>query len=134
MLHNKPVIIKERLSLLWQVYEDIIRLSQSGRLRRLVGSLRNLIKAHLACFSVTNKFLPCVDCEQSLFFFSFSDSSARARERRSCKTRETRVSRTFSHVRGHLRVSREIVGGGRFMSQDLLIKDGSAVVSVMQVQ
>ena len=106
MLHNKPVTIKERLSLLWQVYEDIMRLSQSARLRRLVGSLRNLIKARFACFSVTNKFLPCVDCEQSLFFFRFSESSARARERRSRETRETRVSRTFNHARGHLRVSR----------------------------
>ena len=105
MLHNKPVIIKERLSLLWQVYEDIISLLQSARLRCLVGSLRHLIKARFACFSVTNKFLPCVDCEQSLFFFRFSERSRRAQERRSRDTRETRASRTFSHARGHLRVS-----------------------------
>ena len=38
-----------------------------------------------------------LDCEQSLFFFRFSESSARARELPSC---------AFSQVRGHLRVSR----------------------------
>ena len=40
-----------------------------------------------------------IDCEQSLVFFRFSESNARARERRSRETRETRA-------RGHLRVSR----------------------------
>ena len=39
---------------------------------------------------------PTIDCEQSLFFFRFSESNARARERRSA----------ISHARGHLRVSR----------------------------
>ena len=34
--------------------------------------------------------LHCLDCEQSLFFFRFSESNARARERRSRETRETR--------------------------------------------
>ena len=33
-----------------------------------------------------------LDCEQSLFFFSFSESNARARERRSRETRETRAA------------------------------------------
>ena len=33
-----------------------------------------------------------IDCEQSLFFFRFSKGSGRARERRSCETRETRVA------------------------------------------
>ena len=33
-----------------------------------------------------------VDCEQSLFFFRFSESNARARERRSRETRETRAA------------------------------------------
>ena len=33
-----------------------------------------------------------VDCEQSLFFFRFSKSNARARERRSRETRETRAA------------------------------------------
>ena len=62
-----------------------------------------------------------LDCEQSLFFFRFSESNARARERRSRETRETRAaareekrvsffvplpSRAISHARGHLRVSR----------------------------
>ena len=59
-----------------------------------------------------------VDCEQSLFFFRFSERNARARERRSCETRETRaaareekkkvplLSRAISHARGHLRFSR----------------------------
>ena len=32
-----------------------------------------------------------VDCEQSLFFFRFSESNACARERRSRETRETRA-------------------------------------------
>ena len=32
-----------------------------------------------------------IECEQSLFFFRFSKSSARARERRSRETRETRT-------------------------------------------
>ena len=32
-----------------------------------------------------------IDSEQSLFFFRFSESSARARERRSRETRETRA-------------------------------------------
>ena len=46
-----------------------------------------------------------IDCEQSLFFFRFSESNARARERRSRETRETRAA-AISHARGHLRVSR----------------------------
>ena len=33
-----------------------------------------------------------LDCEQSLFFFRFSESNARARERRSRETRETRAA------------------------------------------
>ena len=33
-----------------------------------------------------------IDCEQSLFFFRFSGSNARARERRSRETRETRAA------------------------------------------
>ena len=41
-----------------------------------------------------------LDCEQSLFFFRFSESNARARERRS------RPYHAISHARGHLRVSR----------------------------
>ena len=32
-----------------------------------------------------------IDCEQSLFFFRFSKSSARTREQRSLETRETRA-------------------------------------------
>ena len=39
-----------------------------------------------------------LDCEQSLFFFRFSESKARARE--------PLPSRAISHARGHLRVSR----------------------------
>ena len=64
---------------------------------------------------------PTLDWEQSLFFFRLSESNARARERRSRETRETRAaareekrvsffvplpSRAISHARGHLRVSR----------------------------
>ena len=33
-----------------------------------------------------------LDCEQSLFFFRFSKSNARARERRNRETRETRAA------------------------------------------
>ena len=33
-----------------------------------------------------------LDCEQSLFFFRFSESSARAREGQSRETRETRAA------------------------------------------
>ena len=51
-------------------------------------------------FSITWSSWKPLDCEQSLFFFRFSESNARARERRSCETRETRAAR------GHLRVSR----------------------------
>ena len=54
-----------------------------------------------------------LDCEQSLFFLRFSMGSARARERRSRETRETRAAiwaplqaRAISLARGHLRVSR----------------------------
>ena len=46
-----------------------------------------------------------LDCEQSLFSFRFSESNARAWERRSRETRETRAPCAISHARGHLRVS-----------------------------
>ena len=50
----------------------------------------------------------CVDFEQSLFFFRFSNGNARARERCAEKPRdagnEGASSRAFSHARGHLRV------------------------------
>ena len=51
-------------------------------------------------FSITRPSWKPLDCEQSLFFFRFSESNARARERRSRETRETRAAL------GHLRVSR----------------------------
>ena len=41
---------------------------------------------------------PHIDCEQSFFFFRFSESNARARERRSRETRETRASRLVPSV------------------------------------
>ena len=44
-----------------------------------------------------------VDCEQSLFFFRFSKGSARARERRSSETSETRaVAREERECLSHL--------------------------------
>ena len=65
---------------------------------------------------------PTLDWEQSLFFFRLSESNARARERRSRETRETRAAACLSHLapseshlislisrhqsRGRLRVSR----------------------------
>ena len=54
-----------------------------------------------------------LDCEQSLFFFRFSKSNARARggeaARRAKRGRQPEKplpSRAISHARGHLRVSR----------------------------
>ena len=49
-----------------------------------------------------------LDYEQTLFLFRFSNGKARARERRSRETLETRAapSRAISLARGHLRVSR----------------------------
>ena len=51
--------------------------------------------------SIVEYASPVLDCEQSLFFFRFSERNARARERRGRETRETRA---ISHARGHLRV------------------------------
>ena len=42
-----------------------------------------------------------IDCEQSLFFYRFSESNARGRERRSRDTQNK-----GSQARSHLRVSR----------------------------
>ena len=39
-----------------------------------------------------------LDCEQSLLFFRFSESNARARERRRRETRETRVAACLSRL------------------------------------
>ena len=53
-----------------------------------------------------------LDCEQSLFYFRFSESSARARKWRNGEPRETRVplsSRAVRHALGHLRVSRVLL-------------------------
>ena len=49
-----------------------------------------------------------LDCEQSLFFFRFSESNARARERRSRETRETRAA---SVTRVAICVSRVLLDG-----------------------
>ena len=65
-----------------------------------------------------------VDCEHSLFFFIFSEGSARAREHRAkprnarnegSSQRRKRVapSRTLSNARGHLRVSSVLLDGPR---------------------
>ena len=53
------------------------------------------------------------DCQQSLVFFSFSEGSARERERRAAKPREARNEGAFSHARGHLRVSAVLLNGPR---------------------
>ena len=53
-----------------------------------------------------------LDCEQSFFYFRFSESSARARKWRNGEPRETRVplsSRAVRHAFGHLRVSRVLL-------------------------
>ena len=67
-----------------------------------------------------------IDCEQSLFFFRFSEGSARLRECRAARNevgiprRKKRVSflvplpsRALNHERGHLRVSRVLLDGPR---------------------
>ena len=66
-----------------------------------------------------------LDCEWSLFFFRFSESNARARERRSRKTRETRaISRLAPSVtRVAICVSRVLLDG-------LQKKEGLLVVYV----
>ena len=46
-------------------------------------------------------FIKTLDCEQSLFFFRFSESSARAWERRSRETRETRAAARASPFSRH---------------------------------
>ena len=53
-----------------------------------------------------------LDCEQSLFFFRFSESNALARERRSRETRETRAARLAPSVtRVAICVSRVLLDG-----------------------
>ena len=49
-----------------------------------------------------------LDCEQSLFFFRFSEGSAGERERRAA-----RKEGTFRHARGHLRISHVLLDGPR---------------------
>ena len=46
-------------------------------------------------------FIKTLDCEQSLFFFRFSESNARAREPRNRETRETRAAARASPVSRH---------------------------------
>ena len=69
-----------------------------------------------------------IDCEQSLFFFIFSEGSARARESRARREKRGLLpekkkerfsvfvplpSRTLSNPRGHLRVSSVLLDGPR---------------------
>ena len=49
-------------------------------------------RARFQGLRVIMKAIILLDCQQSLFFFRFSESNARARERRSRETRETRVA------------------------------------------
>ena len=51
-----------------------------------------------------------VDCEQSLFFFRFSEGSARARERRAAKPRD---ARNDGGARSYLRLSCVLLDGPR---------------------
>ena len=50
-----------------------------------------------------------LDCEQSLFFFRFSESNARARERRSRETREPRPLPSRAVTRVAICVSRVLL-------------------------
>ena len=78
-----------------------------------------LLHNSTATFCVWIKAL--IDCEHSLFFFRFSEGSARAREKRRRQPEKKKewlfffvpVSRAFSQARGHLRVSRVLLDGPR---------------------
>ena len=78
-----------------------------------------------------------IDCEQSLFFFRFSEGSARSRECRAARNevgiprRKKRVSflvplpsRALNHERGHLCVSRLLLDGPRKKERLLVVYRG----------
>ena len=47
---------------------------------------------------VPQPIIQTIDCEQSLFFFRFSESNARARERQSCEKRLSRLAPSVTRV------------------------------------
>ena len=75
-----------------------------------------------------------VDCEQSLFFFRFSESNARARERRSRETRETCLSRlALSVTRVAICVSRVLLDGLQKKERLLVVYIQCHVVSNLRL-
>ena len=70
--------------------------------------------------SIQSSFMTLVDCEQSLFFFRFSESNARARERRSRETRETSAP---SFTRVAICVSRVLHDGLQKKERLLVVYD-----------
>ena len=75
-------------------------------LRRLLGTLRDLIKVHFACFRVvTDNFFPVVLINEN----------------------EVNLVQVYELM------SMENLGDARFLSQDLSVKGGSVVVSAMQI-
>ena len=88
--------------------------AETQRLRNAMGMMDTIVTfqigalhaRHTGCYREFQDGADLeLDCEQSLFFFRLSKSGARARERRSRETRQTRAA-AISHERGHLRVSR----------------------------
>ena len=69
-----------------------------------------------------------LDCEQSLFFFRFSESNARARERRSRETRETWFGSPRKASRLAPSVTRVAICVSRVLLDRLLKKERLLVV------
>ena len=83
MLHDE-----DKLSIQWPCSGDFRRFA------RVFLFVVNTLTVTLSFCYIFKDFVGQlkVHCEQSLFFFRFSESNARARERRSRETRETRAA------------------------------------------
>ena len=58
----------------------------------LLQGIHDFTMPLLSSYHLANIACPVLDCEQSLFFFRFSEGSARARERQVAKPRGMRVA------------------------------------------
>ena len=98
MLHDE-----DKLSIQWPCSGDFRRFA------RVFLFVVNTLTVSLSFCYIFKDFVRQlkVHCEQSLFFFRFSESNARARERRS---RVPLPSRAINHARGHC-VSRLLLDG-----------------------
>ena len=85
-----------------------------------LGRFATLLKLTFASFSDTNKFLPCVDCEQSLFCFRFSESSG-ARGSGEAPRRAKRGCLAPSVTRVAICVSRVLLDGLRKKERLLVV-------------